>query len=45
MYEMVCKQLDIAYFVGVVSQYLVNPKVTHRFAIKKITLEDLQFMG
>jgi hypothetical protein len=35
-YAMVCTQLDIAYFVGVVSHYLVNPKVTHRFAIKRI---------
>jgi hypothetical protein len=35
MYVMVCTQLDIAYSVGV-SQYLVNPKVTHRFAIKRI---------
>jgi len=36
MCAMVCTQLDIAYFVGVVSQYLVNPKITHRFAIKRI---------
>jgi hypothetical protein len=36
MYAMVCTQLDIAYFVGVVSPYLVNPKVTHTFTIKGI---------
>jgi hypothetical protein len=30
MYAMVCTQLDIAYYVGVVSQYLFNPKVTYR---------------
>jgi len=36
MYAMVCTQLDIAYYVEVVSQYLVNLKITHRFAIKRI---------
>ncbi len=36
MYAMVCTQLDIAYYVEVVSQYLVNPKVAHRFSIKRI---------
>jgi hypothetical protein len=36
MYVMVCTQQDIAHSMGVVSQYLANPKVIHRSAIKRI---------
>jgi hypothetical protein len=36
MYVMVCTQQDIAHSMGVVSQYLANLRVTHRFAIKII---------
>jgi hypothetical protein len=29
MYAMVCTQQDIAHSIGVVSQYLVNPRIIH----------------
>lgn len=45
MYAMVCTQLDIAYYVEVVSQYLVNLKITHRFAIKRINLRGSSIHG
>ena len=36
MYEMVCKRLDIAHAVGVLSRYMSKPRKEHWIAVNRV---------